>query len=103
MPISPPQEALQRVSETAGELTLAASAKRVVSLAEAITGLKTHVDEGYTAKERPFCRTGWDNAKSGGIEKRLSRFGPSVCFHAFRVRKSSVLFYVRIYSHFKAP
>lgn len=53
-----PQEALQHVSETVGELTLTSSTKRVVSLAEAITGLKTHVDEGYTAKKRSFCRTG---------------------------------------------
>lgn len=29
-----------------------------VSIGEAITGLKTHVDEGYTAKKRSFCRTG---------------------------------------------
>ena len=50
-----PQEALQHVSETVGENL---STKRVVSLAEAITGLKTHVDEGYTAKKRSFCRTG---------------------------------------------
>lgn len=64
-----PQEALQHVSETVGELTLAASTKRVVSLAEAITGLKTHVDESYTAKERPFCRTGlrnYDKMLGGG-------------------------------------
>lgn len=65
-----PQEALQRVSETVGELTtLASSTKRVVSLAEAITGLKTHVDEGYTAKERPFCRTwlkNYDKMLGGG-------------------------------------
>ena len=65
-----PQEALQRVSETVGELTtLASSTKRVVSLADAITGLKAHVDEGYTAKERPFCRTGlrsYDKMLGGG-------------------------------------
>ena len=64
-----PQEALQRVSETAGELALAASTKRVVSLADAIAGLKEHVDNGYTATERPFVRTGlgeYDKMLGGG-------------------------------------
>ena len=64
-----PQEALQHASETVDELTLASSTKRVVSLAEAITVLKTHVDEGYTAKERPFCRTwlkNYDKMLGGG-------------------------------------
>ena len=58
MPILPRRKPYSTFQKRWVELTLTSSTKRVVSLAEAITGLKTHVDEGYTAKKRSFCRTG---------------------------------------------